>query len=689
MTTFPINFVINNLLNVKALQDTKSGSFFCCDSCETDDSAARYRCDQCLQFLCDFCAEAHRRMSVTRNHNIASIEQLLTRVELSGPVALQRPYFCKRHKGEPFRYYCQECQEHLCRECIEQHRTHTTSVLEDAATQTKRNIEQALKKARINSKPVVNSLLTVKSTMKDVNKSVTQVNNVIKKTFDRLIELLQLRARELFSEVQTIRSAKIKLLQRQHDEIETSLETTITGCTLAEHVLKEGSSVEILNLGPHIINRLEELSSQKYDKSILQPQEDSHIEFMNENEIFQQALNNFGRINSNAKTCPSASSIVECPALHYCPTGKRMALTLITRDSFNTPRRTGGDNVQGVLRRLDSNNKRTEIIDNRDGTYAIVYSTWISGPHLLNITVNGAPIAGSPFKIKSITTRNFQGISTAKLSFSRRGDGWEQLQRPNDVICDHENNIFITDTGNDRVQIFQPDGQLVHSFGSSGSNPGQFESPSCLTLDIDGNVIVSDTNNNRVQVFTRKGIFIKSLGSGGTEPGEFHDPHGITIDKDGRIFVVDSGNHRIQVFSSDGEYLYHFGAKGDNPGQLGLPWGIAIDHSGNILITDYKNHRIQVFDRNGKYRYLFGSRGNDTGRLNNPTGITVAPGGQIMVADRSNHAVQIFAPDGMPLHRFGSKGGTVGQLKFPAGVCVDNSNNVIVADTFNCRIQVF
>lgn len=359
-TTFPINFVVNNLLNVKALKDTKRGSFLCCDSCETEDSAAKYRCDQCLQFLCDFCAQAHRRMSVTRNHVIVSIEELLSRVELSGPVALQRPYFCKRHKGEPFRYYCQDCREQLCRECVEQHRTHATTLLEEAATQTKRSIIQALKKAQVNSKPVVNSLLTVKSTMKDVDKSVTHVNNAIKKTFDRLIELLQIRARELFNEVDLIRTSKIKLLQRQQQQIETSLETTITGCTLAEHVLKEGSSVEILNLGPHIINRLEELAIQKYNKAILQPQEDSHIEFTNEDDLFQQSLNRFGRISSNAKTCPGASSIIECPALHYCPTGKRMALTLVTRDSVNTPRRTGGDKVQGTLRRLDSNNKRSK-----------------------------------------------------------------------------------------------------------------------------------------------------------------------------------------------------------------------------------------------------------------------------------------------------------------------------------------
>lgn len=110
-----------------------------------------------------------------------------------------------------------------------------------------------------------------------------------------------------------------------------------------------------------------------------------------------------------------------------------------------------------------------------------------------------------------------------------------------------------------------------------------------------GNVYVVDSGNNRVQKFTSAGVYISQFGVYGTGNGQFNTPSGIAIDSSDNIYVSDSGNHRVQKFDSSFSYLAQFGSSGSGDGQFNNPQDIAIDSSGNIHIADYANQRIQKF----------------------------------------------------------------------------------------------
>ncbi|MFL6457504.1 MAG: 6-bladed beta-propeller, partial [Nitrososphaeraceae archaeon] len=87
---------------------------------------------------------------------------------------------------------------------------------------------------------------------------------------------------------------------------------------------------------------------------------------------------------------------------------------------------------------------------------------------------------------------------------------------------------------------------------------GQFNYPQGISTDSIGNIFVSDSGNNRIQVFSDNGTFIKTWGSIGSGPGQFRHPEGITVDKSGNnniVYVADSGNNRIQVFSDNGTFI--------------------------------------------------------------------------------------------------------------------------------------
>ncbi len=69
-----------------------------------------------------------------------------------------------------------------------------------------------------------------------------------------------------------------------------------------------------------------------------------------------------------------------------------------------------------------------------------------------------------------------------------------------------------------------------------------------LSIDQQDQVYVTEVGNNRVQKFDAEGHFISMWGTGGTRPGEFGNLHGIIVDNEGHVYVGDTANHRIQKF---------------------------------------------------------------------------------------------------------------------------------------------
>ncbi len=140
-----------------------------------------------------------------------------------------------------------------------------------------------------------------------------------------------------------------------------------------------------------------------------------------------------------------------------------------------------------------------------------------------------------------------------------------------------------------------------------------------------GNVIVVDSGNNRLQVFTPEGKLVAQCGKAGSGDGEFNQPWGITLDKDGNIYVADWKNHRVQKLSPQGKFLMSIGSYGDGSrdpnafavtylgpfvsslpksdypkaGLLNHPTDVAVDPDGDIYVTDWGNHRVCIFDSDG------------------------------------------------------------------------------------------
>ncbi len=179
------------------------------------------------------------------------------------------------------------------------------------------------------------------------------------------------------------------------------------------------------------------------------------------------------------------------------------------------------------------------------------------------------------------------------------GDAPGQFHFVTDVVEDSRGHFIVGQYGQiDRIQEFDPSGQLVRIWGSQGDKPGEFSRPQCLALDREGLLWVADACNHRVQVFDLSGkdpALVRIWGNPGLEPGQLQTPFGIEFDQDGSVLVCEYGNHRIQKFTPDGQSLAVLGGYGREAGQLLHPWGMALDAQRRLHVLDTENFRIQRF----------------------------------------------------------------------------------------------
>ena len=256
---------------------------------------------------------------------------------------------------------------------------------------------------------------------------------------------------------------------------------------------------------------------------------------------------------------------------------------------------------------------------------------------------------------------------------------------PQHITFDSENNIYVTDLGNSRVQKFDSTGNFLVEWGNRGNNDGEFGHPAGIAA-FNEFVFVVDNKNHDIQKFTLDGEFISKWGGFGTDPGFFKSPRGITISDDGFVYVVDSGNTRIQKFTLDGEYVYDFGQSGKHGGNFVTPVDIAIN-SDKIYVTDPNQNKIIIFDLNGNFEKIFNDRVG--GYPIYPEGIIFDEENNFYIVDYRNNRIIHYNELGIALSMFGQMGNDVGHFKFPKDIAISNDGYLFVTDTQGHRIQKF
>lgn len=295
-----------------------------------------------------------------------------------------------------------------------------------------------------------------------------------------------------------------------------------------------------------------------------------------------------------------------------------------------------------------------------------------------------------------------------------------KFETPNDADVDSAGNVWVTDTGNDRLEKFSAQGQFLKKIGSYGSGAGQLRQPAGITIDPSGNAWVADTQNNRIVEFNSAGSFVAAFGkgvnktkveSGGSEseqnsctaasgntcqagsPGstglQFSGPAAIAATSSGNLWIADTGNNRLVKMSPSGSLMNTLSTLNAELGKLSEPRGIEIAADGSILVADTGNDRVAQWNSSLAFVRKIGAQGSGFGQFNYPAGIDIDTQGNIWISDGINRRVQQFSSTGQYLMGYGSgnpAGDTIGAW-MPRGLAFGSGNSLYVVDFMNRRVQ--
>ena len=252
--------------------------------------------------------------------------------------------------------------------------------------------------------------------------------------------------------------------------------------------------------------------------------------------------------------------------------------------------------------------------------------------------------------------------------FGSFGSGPGQMVWPAGIAVDSAERLYVTDEWNQRVSVFDTEGNLLDEWGSSGHGDGQLNSPSGIAFDADENLLIVDARNHRVQRFTPSGKFLGKFGGHGQGPGQLNMPWAVALNPNGEIYVTDWRNDRVQKFTSQGEFILEWGASGSGPAQFNRPAGIAVDRDGDVYVVDWHNNRVQTFTGDGEY----------LDELIGDATMSVW-GGQLMAANpvMEGHRQTAKYPE------------REGRLFLPRSVKVDGQNRIFIVDSCKGRLQVY
>ena len=632
-----------------------------CEDCDEDDAVVTY-CTDCKLFLCCYCKESHKYSKSHCSHNLISLAELRG----SGDLIQSKSEFptCQEHDLE-LEYYCESCEKLVCVQCTGEHEGHKY----DVAKKVSNKYLNVLNRVATPIDILIEDLTKLHESIENVREVIRQQGDKISKEidlcYDEMIEKLLEQKQNVKQKVCDTVLQKEKAIKGQLEEV-IQTEQDIFNLKRIRDSIQASSDQEVLSASSQLVYSLKRFP-EKCRKLGSKPIESANIKIFPSNEPLVQVVGHYATIDSLSFETNVISSSIQ---------RSRMAmLEIVTKDSKGEYYPKGGCDITAELesRTGETIPATVQVTDNNDGTYVIYFAVEKVGEMNLLVFVNKHEIKNSPYRI--VVREKCLDPSKIITSHNNFGQLWG-------IGCSNNSIWAVADWTENCVHVFDHQDKLISKFGSRGNKNGQFIHPFDVTFDDNNNLYVTDCHNHRVQKFNIHGDYLLQFGGKGTAEGQLKYPMGMTAYLD-KVYVADLHNNRISVFYYDGRFSTVIGQN-----YLSQYFGIAVNISGEILAVDRENHCICKFTLGGHFiSNISLHKGSGSVELKDIWSLTTDSNGFILIAHTSlnNHCISIFDKIGNCIQCFESDN----QFKFPHGIAVSPNGNLYVSDTGNKRVQIF
>jgi trimeric autotransporter adhesin len=354
-----------------------------------------------------------------------------------------------------------------------------------------------------------------------------------------------------------------------------------------------------------------------------------------------------------------------------------------------------------------------------------------------------APYSEYVFEVSGGAVTQFAGVGYIADRAKPGSASTEPLWNPYGLAVDKLGNIYIADTGNNRIRKVDPSGNVTSFAGTSkpcyfqgrcgdgkAAIDAKLNSPQGVAVDLAGNVYIADTGDNRIRVVKTNGNIYQFAGTwsvpactsptspcgdgGPAVSAALSAPIGVSLDFNGSVYISDSGDNRVRIVNLKAHTINAFAGNGSTcPGtgkcgdggsavtaSMGPPRGLFADTRGNVYIADARDNRIRIvnagtintFAGTGVHGYQGDGGPPASAQLAGPSGVYADSKGHVFICDTGNQVVREVTSGVISTILGGGNGGDGGsplasQFANPTGVAVDSANNYYIADTINNRIR--
>lgn len=653
-----------------------------CMSCKSKEKAIS-RCNDCANFLCASCDNAHRSMRCFEEHQVIVLEAN------TESVTIHKPLYCSVHATENLKYFCYSCETPVCNEClIVDHKgtEHRYEIISEAEKHMRTEVEKLLQETRSKVEYCDNENTKLETSLQELQQQHDAARDAIKESYDTIMSVIEKRKDQAMRELKSLHSEReIKIMEQFH-QVEKSTDQMEYCASFTRKLLDNGNGPEILSLKKMISQQLTTLIS-----TIPKVDVNYSLEFLSNLKKFDEMSPDFfGKFRTESTVSPKEST--PPPTLPGMP-----PLLNMTK---NTSHNGTGSTITSSVTASSPISLPTSMQSSFDGDMSGFGKSFPMMPsNMIHPESPTPPIIPSQLNVPPVTSMVEYNIHRLASMVENSSSDMNDSMLPSSSTSG--SSFLLDDMLNgeqmlNNLQALAKIGDMTNgssmnslgmmdTYGSSMSHNSTaspiLQTPSSLAGINDDIKLscfsqfrpspdASNLNGSGRAKATPMQIRVK-FGALGPARGQFNSPHGFCLGLDEEIIVADTNNHRIevrvckaflackiihefffplQVFEKNGSFKFHFGVPGKEEGQLWFPRKVAVMRTNSkFVVCDRGNERsrMQIFTKNGHYIKKIAIRYIDI-----VAGLAVTNQGHIVAVDSVSPTVFIISEDGDLVHWF-------------------------------------